>query len=150
MKKLKLSIRDFQETARKNGGSCLSKKYLGLHQKMEWVCSLGHVFVSRAEDVRRGSWCRKCSDIKINNKRKKYFFEKINKVVKAKDAFLLSTEYVDKNTKVKVKCCNSHIFTIRPHDLLRGHWCSKCAGNAKFTIQDCQKIAKKKKWQMFV
>lgn len=144
MGKFILKIEDFQKTASENDGYCLTKQYLGLNQKMDWLCSAGHQFTSRAEDVRRGSWCRECSKIKKSKKRKQKFLNKIKNAVHAKDGVSLSKEYVDKNTKVEIKCSHNHLFKIRPHDLLRGHWCAKCAGNAKFTIKNCQEIALKR------
>lgn len=140
----RLSLLDFQKTAEAKGGQCLTSEYINLDQLMEWKCENGHVFISRAEDVRRGSWCRKCSDIKNAKKRKEKFFKKVVDYAKKMEGECLSKEYVSKDFKMQMKCKSGHIWWSRPHDLLRNHWCPYCSKNVKLTIEDCQKIAASK------
>lgn len=144
MGRFRLKIEDFQKTANENGGFCLTKEYFGLNQKMDWLCSAGHFFTSRAEDVRRGSWCKECSKIKNSKKRKEKFLKMVQEKAASKGGICLSEEYIDKNHKMKMQCSEGHIWETRPHDLLRDHWCAKCIGNAKLSIKDCKKIAKER------
>lgn len=137
----KLTLLDFQLTAKNNGGFCLSQEYINLDQIMTWQCHLGHIFNSRAEDVRRGSWCRQCSDIKNSSLRKNKFFLKVKSLVESKEGKLKSTNYIDKNSKLDIECKFKHNWQARSHDLFRGHWCPTCAGNTKLTIEDMKAVA---------
>lgn len=54
-----------QETARKQGGECLSTTYETVNTSMEWKCSKGHTFPGTYNNIRRGRWCPYCSGKKV-------------------------------------------------------------------------------------
>lgn len=44
-------------------------------------------------------------------------------------------DYVNTKTKIKVICKEHGVFEITPNNLLRGHGCPYCYGNAKYTTE---------------
>ena len=58
---ISLGINAMHSIAKKRGGKCLSKKYLGAHKKLIWQCKEGHVWSSAPVNIVHGkSWCSKC------------------------------------------------------------------------------------------
>lgn len=62
------TIKNMYELARNRGGKCLSVKYTDAHTKLKWECSEGHEWEATPNNVRKGTWCPKCSRIKRNLK----------------------------------------------------------------------------------
>ncbi len=58
----------------------------------------------------------------------------------------LSKKYFNNHTRLKWQCGKcGHIWEARPNDIKnKGSWCSKCAGKKKLTIEEMQKLAKKR------
>jgi hypothetical protein len=56
----KLTIESMKRIAQERGGECLSVKYVNNHSKLEWKCSVGHIWKSRPMDVIKGKWCPEC------------------------------------------------------------------------------------------
>jgi ribosomal protein L7Ae-like RNA K-turn-binding protein len=56
-----LSIDVAQKAALERGGRCLSKKYVGIFERLEWECSSGHRWFSSLNSVRnQKTWCPHC------------------------------------------------------------------------------------------
>ena len=54
-----------RDIAKSHGGICLSKSYLGMHRKLTWRCSEGHVWQSSPHSVKGArSWCSECAGLK--------------------------------------------------------------------------------------
>ncbi len=58
---VKYTIEDMRFTAAKNGGLCLSEKYVAGDVPLRWRCAKGHEWSSRPDGVMRGNWCMKCN-----------------------------------------------------------------------------------------
>jgi hypothetical protein len=57
----KLTIEDAKEWARSKAGQCLSEKYVGVDDKLQWVCSQEHSWSTSFSNVRAGHWCPACA-----------------------------------------------------------------------------------------
>ena len=57
----RLTLQEFQTLASRRGGKCLSNEYKNKETKLQWQCSLGHKWLAKPSDVKRGSWCRNCA-----------------------------------------------------------------------------------------
>ena len=63
------SIAIFHKIASDRGGECLSKLYKSQKTKLKFSCSNGHKWAAYPNNVKRGSWCRKCvNDSRRRNK----------------------------------------------------------------------------------
>lgn len=63
-----------------------------------------------------------------------------------KEGFKLITEgrnYRNTTTKVDIKCPRGHLHSMLPKDFKNGTRCAKCAGLAKYTIEDVKHFANK-------
>ena len=61
------NINTFEDIARKNNGSCLSKIYKNVHSIIEMKCSEGHVWKTRAGNLVNGTWCPTCARLRSRN-----------------------------------------------------------------------------------
>lgn len=55
-----LGLDEMHVLAEKNGGKCLSKKYVNNKTKLTWKCSEGHIWDAAPSNIKRGGWCPKC------------------------------------------------------------------------------------------
>ena len=53
----------------------------------------------------------------------------------------LSTTYVNARTKLEWECQKGHRWFAVPNSVKQGHWCPKCAGVEKNTIEEIQDLA---------
>lgn len=57
----RLTISDAHLEAEKNGGKCISKKYINNRTKMKWQCKHGHIWEAKLNHIRNhNSWCPEC------------------------------------------------------------------------------------------
>jgi hypothetical protein len=54
------------------------------------------------------------------------YLERVHKVVEQRGGTLLSTEYVNARSKLNIQCAEGHLFSSRPHDILKKSWCPDC------------------------
>ena len=66
---VKLSIGDMQKIAAARGGSCLSETYINSVSKLLWKCSKGHQWEAYPNNVKRGSWCPICAQLRSKSDR---------------------------------------------------------------------------------
>lgn len=71
-----LDLLELKAMAKEKGGRCLSTEYKNVHQKLEWECSQGHIFMMSPNNIRRKSsssrppsWCPICANKKRTEKR---------------------------------------------------------------------------------
>ncbi|HFK1549176.1 TPA: hypothetical protein ACGXMZ_005101 [Bacillus albus] len=141
-----LSIDDMKQLATEKGGWCLSEVYINQLTKLTWKCSEGHVWETIPKHIRKGSWCPICA--RKSENRKSYGninLDDLKQIARDKGGECLSDTYINKSTKIKFKCNEGHTFETRPAEILRGHWCSYCAGKHKNSIEKMHEIAKERK-----
>lgn len=64
-----LTIDDCIDEATKHGGKCLSTTYNNMRGKLQWQCSLGHIWETSLLSIKhQGSWCPAC-DIQTREER---------------------------------------------------------------------------------
>ena len=72
MAKLKGTIAEMKQIAKKRGGDCLSKEYISTSDKLLWSCANGHTWHATPGNVKNNnSWCPNCPR-KENQKWKKH------------------------------------------------------------------------------
>ncbi len=69
----------------------------------------------------------------------------IKKLVEEKGGRLITNEYINSQSKLKIECENSHIWETSYTQLKLDRWCTKCSGYAKGSIKEMQEIAIKRK-----
>jgi len=82
--KKKITIKDMQKLAELRFGKCLSNKYAGYEEKLNWECKYKHKWQTTPHAIKNKRWCPECSY---------YRSEK------------LCREYLEKKTKLKFPKC---------------------------------------------
>jgi len=118
--KQRLSIVDAQNVALRNGGICLSEKYINCHEKLLWKCKNGHVFEM---SLRRNStrWCRLCSI-----KKRALTIDDARALAAKNNGKCISIEYVHARQPLLWECKNGHKWSAALRSIKTGSWCPKC------------------------
>ena len=136
---------ELQEIAASKGGSCLSSKYIGIRTKMKWQCKEGHTWSTTPFSIKyTHSWCAKCATIR-NAEKKKDSIDKYIKFAKQKGGKLISTTYVNSQTKLIWQCSKKHTWEAKPNNVyINNSWCPYCAGTVMHTIEQMHAAADKR------
>jgi hypothetical protein len=132
------TIEEMQQIARQRGGECLSNRYINNYYKLTWQCREGHQWEAVPASVKQGYWCSACSRVL------KGTIEEMRTIAETRGGQCLSDTYVDSSTKVDWRCEVGHQWKAIPARIKQGTWCPVCAGKQKCTIEDMNKMAKKR------
>lgn len=115
------------------GGTCLSPRYA---QRVELLCGQGHTWEADPSSVRKGTWCRACAGSLPHG------IGAMQKLASERGGFCLSPTYTNAKTKLRWQCSKDHIWEATPTQLISAKsWCPHCAGCARSTIEELQKLA---------
>ena len=128
---IRLNIDYFKKIAKERQGKCLSTSYKNSHQILEWECVKGHVWKASGNNVKRGSWCKKCSDEK-NAEQRRASINNIQDLALSKGGRCLSENYLSQKEKLEWQCSEGHKWFAFLGTIKSGKWCQKCA-NKKIT-----------------
>jgi len=142
-KSRRLSIEEMHEIAEQRGGKCLSSEYINARTKLIWECSEGHQWKSIPDNIKRGSWCPKCSRITLAESKKLSMKEMID-LAKQRNGKCLSEIYANANQKLLWECSEGHQWESIPNSIKRGSWCPVCSGREKGTIEKMKQIAEER------
>jgi hypothetical protein len=106
----------------RKGHELLSKEYKNARTKLQIRCPEGHEFDMSFDSFQHGHGCPVCAGNKRLTIEKVRDFTKTNS-----ECTLLSTEYIDGNTKLQFRCPEGHLFSMRFCDFRRGNRCPTCA-----------------------
>ena len=139
-------LRELRKIARDRGGRLLSKEYVNGRTKMLWRCGEQHSWWAWPENIKQGTWCRKCFFAELSEAMKDDI-DKMRSRARRHHGRCLSTKYVDAHTKLKWKCRWGHIFWATPANISQGKWCPVCgrkksAASRKTKLRDIQILAK--------
>jgi len=137
----KLSIEEMREIAKKQGGECLSKKYIDSHTKLKWKCGKNHTWFAVPNSIKNGTWCPECARKKVAESQK-LSIEEMQKIANKRGGKCLSKKYLNASSKLKWQCQKKHIWYATPNHIKNGQWCPYCYGKNQ-NIDDMRKIAKK-------
>ena len=57
---VKSKLNEIKKIAASKGGKCLSKTYLGIEFKLDFICSKKHLWKTTPESIKAGRWCHEC------------------------------------------------------------------------------------------
>ncbi|MFP3414320.1 hypothetical protein SB773_22460 [Bacillus sp. SIMBA_074] len=146
----KLTIDDMNTLAESRGGKCLSTEYKTNKTPLTWMCSEGHTWEARPDNVKNQEhWCPKCRIGKKGNNIK-LTIEEMQSIAEERGGKCLSSTYFNMSTKLEWKCQKGHIWKAAPGHIKNSKsWCPKCAletaGDARrFSIGKLQELAESK------
>ena len=115
------------------GGKFLSKEYLGILNKYEYMCASGHTWTTSASSIiNNKTWCPKCGNIHTGNVlRRKNGIEYLNELAIKNNGICLSTAYQTVNHKYEWKCQKCHTWFATAKHVSNGTWCPICNKESK-------------------
>lgn len=123
----RLTIGTLRQVAIDNKGVLLSQAYMGLDIDHMWACSKGHQFSHTPLNVLYNkAWCPICRKEERKAERRKKCFEALEFIAASHEGKLISTEYVNSRSPLKLVCKNEHPFTKSSEKLTQGEWCPYC------------------------
>ncbi|MFW9897455.1 MAG: hypothetical protein ACFFD7_16745 [Candidatus Thorarchaeota archaeon] len=105
-----------------------NKKLFNQRTRFIIECEAGHKFNIKANNLKQGKWCRKCSTDVVSEKLRGSF-QDIQKLIEKRGDICLSNpkDYKNQHQKLKIQCDKEHIFERRPSNLKRGDWGPVCS-----------------------
>jgi len=118
---LKLTIGEMQQIAKKRGGKCLSEKYTNNQTKLLWECSEEHQWKAIPNNIKRGSWCPKCSGSE------KLTIDDMQNAAEERGGKCLSKKYKNARLKLFWECSEGHQWKATFDKISQGKWCPECS-----------------------
>lgn len=116
-----LNIEEMKVLAKKRGGQCLSKEYIGISSPLKWECAVGHQWEVAPAGIKfRNTWCPYCAG-------KRKTIEDMDRLASARGGTCISVQYKNPTTKLAWKCSYAHEFYATPNKVQQGSWCPICA-----------------------
>ena len=140
--KIKKTIDEIKETMAKENYTLLSKEYKNKYTMLKIKCPFGHIFESKWDNFRNG---RRCS---ICYRNKKHTYDHVYSYIKSKNYTLLSKEYKNSQTKLKIKCNKGHEFEMKYNKFQQGQRCPFCADNKKKSINQIKETMAKENYTL--
>lgn len=118
----KLTIDYIRARALEVGFTLLSDVYVNNKQKLEWLCSKGHLVYKKFNSIDQNDGCSICSGTAPLN------IDIAQREAAARGGKCLSTEYINSMSKLQWECKAGHHFAMTiGHVKNSGAWCRYCA-----------------------
>lgn len=102
------------------------EEYVNVSVKNKLKCPQGHVYEQILLDLFKGHGCKKCAS-EINANKYRFKYDDVKLFIENLGFKLLSKEYKNNDSPLKVKCNNcNHIFYPTLHNLKSGSGCPNC------------------------
>lgn len=138
----KLTYGFVKEEFGKEGYKLLSDEYINSHQKLYYICPVGH-----KHSVTWSNWnsrkirCPYCAGVVF-----KHTTEKIRIMMKKENYVLITKKYHNNKQQLYCICPVGHLYRTRWDNWVNGHRCPTCAGQGKPTIEDIKQIFNKENY----
>lgn len=104
----------------KEGYTLLSTEYKKMSEKLKMICPQGHTIEMRFDHFKNGHRCKICAG------KASLTYEYVKEYIEKEGYILLSKEYKNNRTKLKIQCPEGHIFSMRFNDFQQGQRCREC------------------------
>ncbi len=142
MRSPKITIDNCKELAHSRKGKCLSKA-ITTDRKLKWKCEKGHVWQSRIDHIKRGSWCPKCAK-ELSGIKRRLSINEMRQLAVNRGGSCLSSNYVNTLTHLQWICSKGHQWKTSPASIISGTWCPVCSGTKKKTLEEIKAYCKTK------
>jgi len=127
-----------QTRARRQGGKCLSPRYLGCKVQHVFQCAREHVWRTKPRNIHENHWCPQCV-----RESAMLGLERMQRFAQKRGGRCISERYIHSQTKLRFRCAQGHTFRLSPACLSRGQWCGQCARLARrLKIEQMRAIAR--------
>jgi len=122
------NYKDVKEILYKEGYKLLSKEYKNCKIKLDISCSKDHVYKTTFTSFLQGCRCRKCY---IENRNIGFSIKYIRECLKENGYMLISKEYKNTLTPIKIQCPEGHTYNILFNNFKNGQRCQICYFNER-------------------
>lgn len=126
----KLKYEDVRKYIESFGYQLLSEEYVNCNTKLYVKCPVGHTYNVLIHNFKNGNRCPYCA------KKKKHTYDEVKKYIESFGYQLLSSEYINSQSNLKIKCPYGHIYYIKYNTFKNGIRCAKCSNIAKHSYND--------------
>ena len=121
----KYSYNEVKNIIEEVGYTLLSDTYINSKQHLDVMCDKGHIYPVTLNNFTQGTRCPYC----FGNLRHSY--EYIKNIVEKTGCRLLSSNYVNVESKLIFKCPKGHEFNMNYNNFQQGQRCPKCITKSK-------------------
>jgi len=140
---IKLTYEHVKEMVEKEGYKLISKEYRNIKTKLELMCPKGHKFKMIWNGFQQNQRCPICAG------NQKHSYEYIKEFIEKEGYKLLSKEYKNANTKLKLECTEGHKFWMRWSHFKKNHRCHICYKNSlKLTYEKIKEGIEKEGYKL--
>jgi hypothetical protein len=140
-------LTEMRRTAEEKGGECLSKYCVSSQQRLRFRCKKhDYEWEATPTTIRTGRWCKLCGyDSAAKKNRAKRTIADMQELAAKHDGECLSEEYLGAKQPLLWKCSNPDHppFWQRPAAVRGGHFCRRCTGKKRISIEDMKAHAMK-------
>jgi hypothetical protein len=108
----RLTIEYIKEFALKDGTICNSNEYKNSLTHLNFTCPNGHNYDMKFGNFSRGKRCIICWKQR-QNKAKLFSYEYVKEYIESFGYKLLSTEYINSQSKLLIQCLEGHIYEVK-------------------------------------
>lgn len=120
-----LSLHEVREYFLLNSCVLLSEQYIGVKQKLNYICNCGRSAIIRFSNFKEGHRCKKCANERLAAK-KLHSLEYIKTYFKDRGCLLLSSSYHGNHELLEYICHCGNKSVIEFNSFMRGRRCFKC------------------------
>lgn len=124
-KNKQFTIEIMQEVAKQYAGTCESKEYVRIKEKLNWKCRKGHTWSASGVSVMTNNvWCQDCKF------QTKYTIEELREHAEEHEGTCESESFKHVNSKLTWKCKNNHTWDATVRSVVENNvWCRECSEN---------------------
>jgi hypothetical protein len=144
---IKITLENLKQILEDKGFTLLTTEYKRNSQKLDVLCSKGHIYHPTAKSIKRGG-CSVCYNETSARMKVKACPEKLQEAIdiaKSKGGECLSDSYINNRSKLKFRCSNGHEWetTIK---CIKKAWCPICylGGSSSDKFKTAQETAIKR------
>jgi rubredoxin len=135
----KLGVRYIKNKVKNLGIKLISKEYIDSHTKMDFECPRGHTFRAKWNGgIDKGHGCPQCAG------NKKLTIIQVRNFVESAGYTLITEEYTNNNTDLKILCDKGHTFYKNYRDFKSGQRCGECHRKNWPTLESVRKNLKQR------
>ena len=120
------TLRGVKEYIESFGYELLSTEYKNSKEKLELQCPKKHIFKMSYDCFQRGQRCPECAN-KMKGDSQRLEINNVKEYIEGFGYKLLSTEYKNVLSNLRLECLNGHKFLMRYNSFQQGQRCPKCS-----------------------
>jgi len=126
----KLTIDHIRKLTEAKGFTLLTSEYKDNHQKLDVICSKGHLCHPTSKSIMRGGGCSICyndTEVRMAAKAQPHKLQEVKAMAIERGGLCLSDHYINNRESLRFKCSEGHEWETCFKVINHGSWCPVCA-----------------------